>query len=206
MPADVVSAFDHIFKVVVIGDSGVGKSSLVARYTDDFFEEGMAATIGVDFKVKTVAVAEKKIKLTMWDTAGQERFRTLTGSYYRGAQIAILVFDVTNAASFEGIEKTWMEEININFTHASLVKVLVGNKIDKSPRVVQADEGIRLARTHEMLYIETSAKTKTGVKDAFDTAVKQTLLRDDLVQSAPSVVNMVPLHESESYGASSGCC
>lgn len=204
--AGVVSEFDHIFKVVVIGDSGVGKSSLVARYTDDFFVEGSAPTIGVDFKVKTVTVAEKKIKLTIWDTAGQERFRTLTGSYYRGSQIAILVFDVTNANSFAGITNTWMEEIEMHFTHASLVKVLIGNKIDQSPREVQTADALALAKKHEMLYIETSAKTKTGVKDAFDTAVKQTLLRDDLVQSAPSIVNMVPLHESESYGVASGCC
>jgi Ras-related protein Rab-18 len=206
MPVDVVSAFDHIFKVVVIGDSAVGKSSLVGRYTDDFFEEGMAATIGVDFKVKTVTVAEKKIKLTIWDTAGQERFRTLTGSYYRGAQIAILVFDVTNTNSFASITDTWMEEIEINFTHTSLVKVLIGNKIDQRPRTVETKDAVALAKKHEMLYIETSAKTKTGVKDAFDTAVKQTLLREDLVQSAPSVVNMVPVYESESYGTTGGCC
>lgn len=204
--ADRVSGFDHIFKVVVIGDSGVGKSSLVARYTDDFFEEGMAATIGVDFKVKTVTVGEKRVKLTMWDTAGQERFRTLTGSYYRGAQIAILVFDVTDATSFANIS-TWLDEIDQNFTHASLVKVLVGNKIDSSPRVVKTEEALSLARGQEMMYIETSAKTKTGVASAFDTAVKQTLLCEELVRSAPSIVNVVPIHESEAYGsAGGGCC
>lgn len=203
--ADRVSAFDHIFKVVVIGDSGVGKSSLVARYTDDFFEEGMAPTIGVDFKVKTVDVGEKRVKLTMWDTAGQERFRTLTGSYYRGAQIAIIVFDVTNRASFDSVS-TWLEEIDSNFTHSSLIKVLVGNKIDKHPREVQVQQAIAMAKGQEMLYIETSAKTKTGVLDAFNSAVKQTLLCEDLIRSAPSVVSVVPLHESESYGSVSGYC
>jgi len=205
MAADNVHGFDHIFKVVVIGDSGVGKSSIVARYTDDFFEEGMAATIGVDFRVKTVTVGEKRVKLTIWDTAGQERFRTLSGSYYRGAQIAILVFDITSKKSFDSI-KTWMEELDLHFTHASIVKMLIGNKLDKSPRVVQVEEAMALAKSNEMLYIETSAKTKTGVSDAFNSAVKQTLLRDDLVRSAPSVVNVVPVHESESYGYSSACC
>ena len=197
-----VEGFDHIFKVVVIGDSGVGKSSLVARYTDDFFEEGMAATIGVDFRVKTVEVGEKRVKLTIWDTAGTERFRTLSGSYYRGAQIAIIVFDVTNTKSFDNLS-TWMEEIELNFTHANLIKVLIGNKIDKSPRAVQTEQGLQLARDHEMLYIETSAKTKTGVADAFNSAVKQTLLREDLVSSAPSVVNLMPVRV-ESVGGY--CC
>jgi len=204
--ADAVSAFDHIFKVVVIGDSGVGKSSIVARYTDDVFIEEMSATIGVDFRVKTVNVGEKRVKLTIWDTAGQERFRTLTGSYYRGAQIALVVFDVTRHSTIESVE-TWMREINDNFTHASIVKVLVGNKIDKHPRTVEVEEAMELAKRHEMLYIETSAKTKTGIVDAFNSAVKQTLLCDELVRSAPSIVSIVPVHESETWGSmGSACC
>ena len=204
--SDRVDGVDHVFKVCVIGDSGVGKTSIVARYTDDFFEEGMAPTIGVDFKVKTVTVGEKRSRLTIWDTAGSERFRTLTGSYYRGAQIAIVVFDVTKKQSFENLS-SWMEEIDMNFTHkAKLIKVLVGNKIDKSPRQVSSSDATGFARNHEMLYIETSAKTTTGIADAFDSAVKQVLLSDELCSSAPSMVSVMPLHESESYGSASGCC
>lgn len=200
-----VVGFDHVFKVVVIGDSAVGKSSIVSRYTDDIFVEDMAATIGVDFRVKTVSVGEKKIKLTMWDTAGQERFRTLTGSYYRGAQIVFIVFDVTRHPTFESVE-AWIREIQDNFAHASIIKVLIGNKIDKSPRAVEVHEAVELAKRYEMLYIETSAKSKTGVVDAFNTAVKQVLLHDELVKSAPSIINIVPSHGSNPHGLSEGGC
>ena len=100
-----------------------------------------------------------------------------------------------------------MREINDNFTHASIVKVLVGNKIDKHPRTVEVEEAMELAKRHEMLYIETSAKTKTGIVDAFNSAVKQTLLCDELVRSAPSIVSIVPVHESETWGSmGSACC
>lgn len=194
-----------MFKVVVIGDSGVGKSSLVARFTDDFFLEDCAPTIGVDFKVKTVSVGEKRVKLTMWDTAGQERFRTLSGAYYRGAQIAILVFDVTSKKSFDSIG-AWMEELDMYLTHQSVVKVLMGNKLDKSPREVEVAEAVELAKKQQMLYIETSAKTKTGVADAFNSAVKQALLSDELVKSAPSFVSVTPVRVGESGGVAEGVC
>lgn len=88
--------FDHLFKILLIGDAGVGKSSILLRFTDDSFEEQMSSTIGVDFRVKTVTVGGQKVKLTIWDTAGQERFRTLTSSYYRGCHGIILVFDVVS--------------------------------------------------------------------------------------------------------------
>lgn len=201
---DTVHAFDHIFKCVVIGDSGVGKSSLVARFTDDLFVEEIAPTIGVDFRTKTVTVGEKRVRLTIWDTAGQERFRTLTSSYYRRAQIVIIVFDVTRRKTFDSVA-TWMAEVKENFAYESIVKVLVGNMIDKSPRSVIVEEAIKLAKHHEMLYIETSAKTKTGVADAFTAAVKQVLLDDALLSTAPSVVNIVPLYEDRRYGACSNC-
>ena len=164
-------------------------------------------TIGVDFRVKTLTVDEKRVRLVLWDTAGSERFRTLTGSYYRGAQLAFLVFDVTNKKSFENLNM-WLEELELHFTHGSVVKVLVGNKIDKftHDRHVSVEEAVALAKKQQMLYLETSAKTKKGVAEAFDSAVKQTLLREDLVTSAPSLVSIVPVRVAVNGETSRGVC
>uniref|UniRef100_A0A8C1R9A9 Uncharacterized protein n=1 Tax=Cyprinus carpio TaxID=7962 RepID=A0A8C1R9A9_CYPCA len=117
-------------KILIIGESGVGKSSLLLRFTDDTFDPELAATIGVDFKVKTVAIDGNRAKLAIWDTAGQERFRTLTPSYYRGAQGVILVYDVTKRDTFTKLEN-WLNELETYCTRNDLVKMLVGNKIDK---------------------------------------------------------------------------
>uniref|UniRef100_A0A8D2ZN25 RAB18A, member RAS oncogene family n=1 Tax=Scophthalmus maximus TaxID=52904 RepID=A0A8D2ZN25_SCOMX len=117
-------------KILIIGESGVGKSSLLLRFTDDTFDPEQAATIGVDFKVKTISVDGNKAKLAIWDTAGQERFRTLTPSYYRGAQGVILVYDVTRRETFAKLDN-WLNELETYCTRNDLVKMLVGNKIDK---------------------------------------------------------------------------
>ncbi|GFR23752.1 ras-related protein Rab-18 [Trichonephila clavata] len=122
-------------KILIIGESDVGKSSLLLRFTDDVFDPGLAATIGVDFKVKTVSVDGNKAKLAIWDTAGSERFRTLTPSYYRGAQGAILVYDVSNRQSFQKLDQ-WLYELETYSTRTNIVKMLVGNKIDKVRKVI----------------------------------------------------------------------
>ncbi|XP_071591059.1 ras-related protein Rab-18 isoform X2 [Heliangelus exortis] len=117
-------------KILIIGESGVGKSSLLLRFTDDTFDPELPATIGVDFKVKTISVDGNKAKLAIWDTAGQERFRTLTPSYYRGAQGVILVYDVTRRDTFVKLDN-WLNELETYCTRNDIVKMLVGNKIDK---------------------------------------------------------------------------
>jgi Ras-related protein Rab-18 len=117
-------------KILIIGESGVGKSSLLLRFTDDLFDPSMAATIGVDFKVKTLTVDGNRAKLAIWDTAGQERFRTLTPSYYRGAQGAILVYDATSYDSFRKLD-VWLNELDTFANKTDMVKMLVANKIDK---------------------------------------------------------------------------
>lgn len=160
-------------KILIIGESNVGKSSLLLRFTDDVFDPGLSATIGVDFKVKTVAVDGNRAKLAIWDTAGSERFRTLTPSYYRGAQGAILVYDVTNQASFLKLNH-WLTELETYCTRTNVVKMLVGNKIDKQEnRVVTKEDGMSYARKHSMLFIEASAKTKDGVQCAFEELVEK---------------------------------
>jgi len=142
------------------------------RFTDDTFDNEQAATIGVDFKVKTINVDGNNIKLAIWDTAGQERFRTLTPSYYRNAQGAILVYDVCSRQSFSRLD-AWHDELETYATNPSIVKMLVGNKIDKERREVSRDEGLKFARKHSMLFIEASAKTKDGVQCAFEELVQK---------------------------------
>ncbi|KAK8772558.1 ras-related protein Rab-18-B-like [Amblyomma americanum] len=160
-------------KILIIGESNVGKSSLLLRFTDDVFDPNLAATIGVDFKVKTLTVDGNKAKLAIWDTAGSERFRTLTPSYYRGAQGAILVYDVCNHGTFQKLDH-WLAELETYCTRNNVVKMLVGNKIDKlENREVTKEQGMNYARKHSMLFIEASAKTRDGVQCAFEELVEK---------------------------------
>jgi len=160
-------------KILIIGESGVGKSSLLLRFTDDTFDPELPATIGVDFKVKTLSVDGNKAKLAIWDTAGQERFRTLTPSYYRGAQGVILVYDVSNRSTFTKLDM-WLNELETYSTRVELIKMLVGNKKDKEEdREVSVEEGTKFARKHSMLFIEASAKTCDGVQCAFEELVEK---------------------------------
>ncbi|XP_077978419.1 ras-related protein Rab-18-like [Glandiceps talaboti] len=159
-------------KILIIGESGVGKSSLLLRFTDDTFDPEQPATIGVDFKVKTLSVDGNKAKLAIWDTAGQERFRTLTPSYYRGAQGVILVYDVSNKQTFQKLDM-WLNELDTFSTKSDIIKMLVGNKIDMDKREVDRETGMKFARKHASLFIEASAKTREGVQVAFEELVEK---------------------------------
>ncbi|MED6220296.1 Ras- protein RABE1d, variant 2 [Stylosanthes scabra] len=143
------SDYDYLIKLLLIGDSGVGKSCLLLRFTDDTFTTSFITTIGIDFKIRTVELDGKRIKLQIWDTAGQERFRTITSAYYRGAMGILLVYDVTDESSFENI-RNWIRNIE---EHASdnVNRILVGNKadMDESKRVVPTSRGQALANEYE---------------------------------------------------------
>ncbi|GCC28476.1 ras-related protein Rab-18-like [Chiloscyllium punctatum] len=193
-------------KILIIGESGVGKSSLLLRFTDDTFDSEIGSTIGVDFKVKTMKFNDNSIKLAIWDTAGQERFRTLTPSYYRGAQGVILVYDVTRRETFGKLDN-WLNELETFSTKHGIVKMLVGNKIDKQNREVDRNEGLRFARKHSMLFIEASAKTCDGVNCAFEEVVEKILQTPGLWQAEGHNKN-VKLSESTSSqdGACSSFC
>ena len=158
--------YDHLLKILLIGDSGVGKSSLLNRFCDDSFTEKQLTTIGVDFKVKYVEVKDRKFKLAIWDTAGQERFRTLTSSYYRGAHALILVYDTSDRKTFENLTY-WLEEVKKYSTNADALIMIVGNKLDAS-REVSTAQGQECAFNNSAIFIETSAKTRTGVREAFE--------------------------------------
>ncbi|XP_042065939.1 ras-related protein RABC1 [Salvia splendens] len=200
--------FDYLFKLLMIGDSGVGKSSLLLSFTSDAFEE-LSPTIGVDFKVKHVTLGGKKLKLAIWDTAGQERFRTLTSSYYRGAQGIIMVYDVTRRDTFTNLSDIWAKEIDLYSTNQDCIKMLVGNKVDKeSERVVSKKEGIDFAREYGCLFIECSAKTRVNVEQCFEELVLKILETPSLLAEglAGNKKNIFKQKPSESSDASSSCC
>jgi len=164
--------YDFLFKLLLIGDSDVGKSSILLRFAEDKYDEDQPCTIGVDFKIKLVSFAGKKINLTIWDTAGQEKFRSLTSSYYRGTQGIVLVYDVTRRESFNNLEQ-WLGEIETYSSNVDVVKLLVGNKIDKENREVSREEGAAFAKQRSMLFIECSAKTRLGIQQAFEELVQR---------------------------------
>lgn len=150
------------------------------RFTEDTFNEKQLATIGVDFKVKYMTEKGKRIKLALWDTAGQERFRTLTSSYYRGAQGIIFVYDVSEPETFENVRQ-WIREADSY--NRSVVKMLVANKVDLPghQRKVSLQQGEEFAVEQSMMYIETSAKTKIGIQQAFEEVVLKILDSPDLL-------------------------
>ncbi|CRK98206.1 CLUMA_CG011569, isoform A [Clunio marinus] len=157
--------YDHLFKLLIIGDSGVGKSSLLIRFSDNTFSGSYITTIGVDFKIRTVVINGERVKLQIWDTAGQERFRTITNTYYRGTHGVIVVYDVTNGESFANV-KRWLQEIDSNCEVVN--KVLVGNKNDDPQRkVVLTEDAQRFAEQMGIQLFETSAKDNINVEDMF---------------------------------------
>ncbi|CAD6240569.1 GSCOCG00008850001-RA-CDS [Cotesia congregata] len=161
-------------KLLMIGESNVGKSSILLRFTEDEFNENIQNTVGMDYKTKQVNIDGNVVKLAIWDTAGQERFRTLTPSYYRDGQGAILMYDVTDRNTFVKLE-TWLDELNTYCNKSEIVKMVVGNKIDLPDRQVTTEEGLNFARRHQTLYIESSAKTADGVKCCFEELVQKIL-------------------------------
>jgi len=181
--------FDMQIKLLMIGDSGVGKTCLLLRYANDSFSPTFITTIGIDFKIKNIPLEGKRIKLQIWDTAGQERFRTITTSYFRGAQGILLVYDVTDRQTFMSI-RNWVSQIQM---HADMHvnKILIGNKCDMTDlRTVSHDEGEALAKEYNIHFFETSAKQDINVEKAFVTIatdVKNRLIADG--DRGPNAVN-----------------
>mmetsp|Transcript_22385 Transcript_22385/g.29022 ORF Transcript_22385/g.29022 Transcript_22385/m.29022 type:complete len:245 (+) Transcript_22385:2-736(+) len=158
--------YDLQVKLLTIGDSAVGKTSLLHRYANACFSETFIATIGIDFKIKDVVVDGKLVKLQIWDTAGQERFKTITLSYFRGGQGILLVYDVTNRKSFNSI-RNWMSQIK-QYADVDVNKIIVGNKCDlEHKREVSFEEGMQLAAEYGVQFIEASAKNDANVEKSF---------------------------------------
>jgi len=197
--AHVKRDYDYLFKLVLIGDSGVGKSCLLLRFADDNFTDSYISTIGVDFRFRTVTIDSKIVKLQIWDTAGQERFRTITSAYYRGADGIIMVYDVTSSESFDHVEE-WLSEVD-RYANENTCKLLVGNKADLSEkREVSEETAQRFADKLNISFLETSAKTATNVEAAFLTMAKELIKMKDGTTPQPA------LQLTEVKPPKSGCC
>ncbi|KAF6216633.1 hypothetical protein GE061_000978 [Apolygus lucorum] len=165
--------YDHLFKLLIIGDSGVGKSSLLLRFSDNTFTGNYITTIGVDFKIRTVDIDGERVKLQIWDTAGQERFRTITSTYYRGTHGVIVVYDVSSGDTFANV-KRWLHEIDQNCEVVN--RILVGNKNDSLDRkVVLTEDAQRFADQMAIQLFETSAKENINVEEMFMAITRQVL-------------------------------
>ena len=161
------SEYDHLFKILLIGNSAVGKSSLILQFVENSWNEIFVPTIGVDFKIKTLNIDDKRVKLQIWDTAGQERFKNITAAYYRGALGVMLVYDITDVETFKALN-SWLIEIEKN-ANKNVVKLLVGNKIDlEEQRKITYQQGSEFAESYGMSFIETSVKNNANVNEAFE--------------------------------------
>ncbi|KAF3513346.1 hypothetical protein F2Q69_00005969 [Brassica cretica] len=210
-PARARADYDYLIKLLLIGDSGVGKSCLLLRFSDGSFTTSFITTIGIDFKIRTIELDGKRIKLQIWDTAGQERFRTITTAYYRGAMGILLVYDVTDESSFNNI-RNWIRYIE---QHASdnVNKILVGNKadMDESKRAVPAAKGQALADEYGIKFFETSAKTNLNVEEVFFSIgrdIKQRLSDTDS-KAEPATIKISQTDQAAGAGQAtqkSACC
>eukprot|EP00270_Netrium_digitus_P001153 TRINITY_DN1125_c0_g1_i1.p1 TRINITY_DN1125_c0_g1~~TRINITY_DN1125_c0_g1_i1.p1 ORF type:complete len:209 (+),score=18.81 TRINITY_DN1125_c0_g1_i1:267-893(+) len=193
-------------KLLLIGDSSVGKSSLLLRFAEDSFSHTFISTIGVDFKTKTVDIDGDQVKLSIWDTAGQERFRTITAAYYRGANGIVLVYDITSESSFNSI-RSWIRNIE---EHASenVCKILVGNKADmEEKRMVATSQGQALASEFKINFFETSAKADVNVEEAFLTIARESKRRFESAhpsQQGPGIRALDPAAPAPKSG--NQCC
>ncbi|XP_039130974.1 ras-related protein RABA5a [Dioscorea cayenensis subsp. rotundata] len=175
---------DYLFKIVLIGDSAVGKSNLLARFARNEFYPNSKSTIGVEFQTQKMDIDGREIKAQIWDTAGQERFRAVTSAYYRGAVGALVVYDISRRQTFDSVGR-WLNELH---THSDMnvVTILVGNKTDlEEAREVSTAEGKLLAEAQGLFFMETSALDSSNVKAAFETVVKEIydILRRKVFQS-----------------------
>lgn len=204
--------FDVTFKILTIGESGVGKTCLLLRYTDNKFVKHHLTTIGIDFKSKIINHWDKSIKLKIWDTAGQERFRNITQQYYKGADGIVLVYDVTDRASFEKVSD-WMKQIGQYTQTDKIGLVLLGNKIDVEPREVSNEEGNMLAKNFNIKYFETSAMSNINVEESFKFLAEDIMTKQNIRPLNPTDGNKVKKEEKFKIDADTkkedkkkGCC
>ncbi|KAJ1451194.1 ras family-domain-containing protein [Pelagophyceae sp. CCMP2097] len=194
--------FDIQIKLLMIGDSAVGKTSLLLRYANDTFSSTFITTIGIDFKIKTIDLDGKRVKLQIWDTAGQEQFRTITRSYFRGAQGIVLVYDITDRGTFNSV-RSWMAQIS-DHADAQVNRVLVANKCDyESARQVSIEEGQKLAEEYNVRFFETSAKNDVNVTECFTTIAREVKARIPSDGGAKKPGQQLKAGNSNAKG---GCC
>ncbi|KAK3297735.1 ras family-domain-containing protein [Chaetomium fimeti] len=208
--------YDFLFKVVLIGDSGVGKSNLLSRFTRNEFNLDSKSTIGVEFATRSIQIDNKTIKAQIWDTAGQERYRAITSAYYRGAVGALLVYDISKSLSFENVTR-WLKELR-DHADSNIVIMLVGNKTDQRHlRAVPTEDGKNFASENGLSFIETSALEATNVDLAFQnilTSIYQIVSSKSLAEEGadvgkkfdPREGNNISLSQEGAKEESKGCC
>ena len=189
-----------LYKILLLGDSTVGKTCFLLRYVDDSFLDLHMATIGLDYRLKTLILEEQKIvKVQLWDTAGQDKFRAITRNYYKGASGIILIFDVTNVKSYENIKK-WINEIKEEISEKVKI-VLIGNKIDNvQERKISREQGDKLASEIGVKFFETSAKTGEGINESVFFLVKK------IFENDPEVKNKYQGRNLKMYNKKRKCC
>ncbi len=165
----------YIIKILTLGDTMVGKSSIVVRFSDNKFDDNIFSTIGIDFKTKFMKMGDSMVKVLIWDTAGQEKFQNIAKNYYKGANGVLLVYDISSKKSFERVE-FWLKELKENHKLDELYICLVGNKNDlEDKRKITTDEGMKYAKENNIYFAEVSAKTGKGIGELFDNMVKGTM-------------------------------
>nr|CCA26014.1 Rab8 family GTPase putative [Albugo laibachii Nc14] len=189
----------HKLKLLLLGDSGVGKTSLMRVFSGDMFSDSMLATAGVDFKLGQISVGEEKIVLQIWDTAGQERFHRIVSTYYKGANGIVLVYDVTDKRGFDNVEY-WMSNIR-QYSSQLPAMLLVGNKIDLENRSVSCAEGERTANQYNCRFIETSAKTSKNTNDALETIARDAFL----LQLDPEITQKILIDKEKAGRRKDNC-
>ena len=162
----------YIIKILTLGYTTVGKSSMVLRFSENKFDDNQFATIGIDFKTKYIKIGDSSVKVFFWDTAGQEKFQNIAKQYYKGANGVLLIYDITNRKSFERIN-FWLKELKENNRIEELYTCLIGNKLDlEEKREVSAEEGAAYAKENNLQFFEVSAKTGSGINDLFNKLIK----------------------------------
>jgi Ras-related protein Rab-1A len=200
------SDYDLLFKVLIVGESGVGKSCLLLRFTEGVFIENYISTIGVDFKIRTINQDGVVVKLQIWDTAGQERFRAITKSYYHGSHGIVIVYDITDRKSFEKIAD-WFTQIQQSEPNEDSCKILIGNKSDlNDKREVSVEEGETLAREYNVPFMETSAKDSVNVDNLFGVMAEAMRQKSGNLSSSAAANGNINLKKGQSLGDKKGCC
>ena len=189
------------FKLLTIGESGVGKTSILRRFVENEFSKTHLATIGIDYRTKVLHIYGKDIKLKIWDTAGQERYHNITSQIFKGAEGILLVYDVNDEVSFAKI-KDWIEQIKSN-TEEEICLVLLGNKCDIEERAISKERGKEMAEELNINYYETSALNGTGINEAFEGLTKKILLKKKVINSDSRTVSLT---SSQKPKKKEGCC
>jgi len=207
--------YDYLYKVVLIGDSGVGKSNLLSRFTRNEFNLETKSTIGVEFATRSIQTEGKTVKAQIWDTAGQERYRAITSAYYRGAVGALLVYDISKHATFKNVER-WLQELREN-ADRNIVIMLVGNKSDlRHLREVPTDEAKEFSERNKLSFIETSALDSSNVESVFQNILTEiyhimsrplppTSGQEDTTNPEGTTVDLTPVNPKETKEESCKC-